>query len=41
MEVEAKSKTCPICNYEFAQTSSMIQIVAVLLALLILILLMF
>jgi len=34
MEVDAKSKTCPICNYEFAETHLGIKLVAIALVIL-------
>ncbi len=41
MEIDAKSKTCPICGYEFPRQSPWIQLVAVLLVLLFLYLIIF
>lgn len=34
MEVEAKSKTCPVCGYEFAEYSSSYKWIAILLVVL-------
>jgi RNA polymerase subunit RPABC4/transcription elongation factor Spt4 len=34
MEIDAKEKICPICSYEFAEHSSAVKWVALLLALL-------
>ncbi|AGA80052.1 hypothetical protein [Echinicola vietnamensis] len=34
MEVDAKAKVCPICQFEFPQRSPIIQWVAILLAIL-------
>jgi RNA polymerase subunit RPABC4/transcription elongation factor Spt4 len=31
MEVDARSKACPICGYEFAETSSSTRVIAILL----------
>ncbi|MEQ9288602.1 MAG: hypothetical protein RIG77_16900 [Cyclobacteriaceae bacterium] len=31
MEIEAGSKHCPICNYEFTQPNRLFQVVAILL----------
>jgi RNA polymerase subunit RPABC4/transcription elongation factor Spt4 len=39
MEVDAKSKTCPVCQYEFTQQGGTLKWVALLLALLFLYLL--
>lgn len=34
MEVDAKSKTCPVCQYEFTRQSSPVRWIALLLVLL-------
>lgn len=34
MQIDAKSKQCPVCNYEFPSTNSGLKLVALLLALL-------
>lgn len=36
MEVDVKSKECPICQYEFAETNTAFKVIAVLLILLML-----
>jgi len=41
MQVDAKSKVCPICQYEFTQTNRTWQIVALLLVLLFIYLILF
>ncbi|HEY9047428.1 MAG TPA: hypothetical protein VIN08_16090 [Ohtaekwangia sp.] len=41
MQVDRKSKICPICRYEFTKTSRVGQIVAVLLVLLFIYLILF
>ncbi|MDV3307435.1 MAG: hypothetical protein LOY03_01280 [Cyclobacteriaceae bacterium] len=38
MEVDAKSRTCPICGYEFPTRSNMLKWVAIALVLLLLLL---
>jgi len=41
MEIDSRSKTCPVCNYEFARTPPRVRMLAILLALLFLVYLIF
>jgi hypothetical protein len=37
MQIDAKSKTCPVCNYEFREQNPLLKWVAIILALIFLI----